>query len=100
MRDKELIIELIRQDLKHNQLVYGLERIGLEGARLHHLEIYDMIHRFMEVPEGLVGNRWGMTYANFMKDAVNYPITPKGDSLTPLAYACYTQLKEVLEESK
>ncbi|PKV51344.1 hypothetical protein ATE84_3419 [Aquimarina sp. MAR_2010_214] len=32
MKNKELIIEVIQQDLKHSQLLYGLDEIGLCGT--------------------------------------------------------------------
>lgn len=49
----ELIIELILQELKHNQLVCGLERLNLDAGYSHYLGILDLIQRLMDVPEEL-----------------------------------------------
>ncbi len=32
MTQKDLIISLLQQDLKHSQLVMGLDRLGLEAS--------------------------------------------------------------------
>jgi hypothetical protein len=36
---EELVIELILQDLKHNQLIYGLDRLNLDAGYCHFLGI-------------------------------------------------------------
>ncbi|MEX2568239.1 MAG: hypothetical protein WD431_19995 [Cyclobacteriaceae bacterium] len=48
-----LLIELILQDLKHNQLILGLDRLNLDAGYCHFLGILDLIKRLMGVPEEL-----------------------------------------------
>ncbi len=50
---EELVIELILQDLKHNQLIYGLDRLNLDAGYCHFLGILDLVQRLMKVPEAI-----------------------------------------------
>ena len=43
MKKQEIILNLIQQDLKHNQLVIGLDKLGLEGSDIHNLRILEMV---------------------------------------------------------
>lgn len=95
MENKELIINLIQQDLKHNQLLLGLKNIGLGRGDLHYLRILDIVCKLMDVPEGDIADRWGAVYSSIMEDAINYEITSSGESLRSLAEACYSQLKAI-----
>ena len=61
MSDKELIINLIQQDLKHSQLVLGLDELGMEASDKHCLEILDIVANLMKVPEGNVEYDWCMS---------------------------------------
>ncbi|GAB5418847.1 MAG: hypothetical protein Crog4KO_01720 [Crocinitomicaceae bacterium] len=66
MQNKELIISLIEHDLKHHQLVTGLDNIGLEAFDKHLLELFDVIYDLMELPES-AESKWGKTYTKYMK---------------------------------
>ncbi|WP_438712057.1 hypothetical protein ACSTS3_06200 [Aquimarina muelleri] len=99
MKNKELIIELIQQDLKHSQLLYGLDEIGLCGTELYFLEISEIVYRLMNVSSGEMGDHWMETYMNFMRDTVNYEISHSIDVFKPLAYACYIQLELIVLNS-
>ncbi len=105
MKNKELIIELIQQDLKHSQLLYGLDEIGLCGTELYFIEISEIVYfieiseivcRLMNVPSGEIGDHWMETYMNFMRDTVNYEVSHSIDVFKPLAYACYVQLELIV----
>ena len=52
MSNKELIISLIQQDLKHSQLVLGLDELGMEASDKHCLDILDIVYNLMQVPSG------------------------------------------------
>lgn len=93
MKNKELVLNLIQQDLKHCQLLYGLESIGLDGGGAHHLGILELIAKLMKVPSGQINERLSTVYIDFMEDAVNY----RSESLKPLARKCYRQLKALLK---
>ncbi|WP_226334505.1 hypothetical protein [Echinicola marina] len=76
----ELIIKLIHQDLKHNQLVQGLNNLDLDAGHRHHLGIMDLVKRLMEVPEHLE-NDFLDTYMSYMGRCIDYPISSLGEEL-------------------
>lgn len=96
MDHQNLIITLIQQDLKHNQLVVGLMNMGLDSSGLHYLEIINMVSDLMNVPEGEIENDWGEIYVKYMNESVTYDVTVSTSSLRTLAETCYQELKEVL----
>ena len=98
MNNKELIINLIQQDLKHSQLLSGLEKIGLDGTDLYYLEMSEIIAKLMKVPNGRkIGDLWGETYIAFLHEAIRYKVTSRGETLKPLAIACYGRLQTIIE---
>lgn len=99
MKNKELLINLIQQDLKHNQLVIGLDKIGLEGSEMHNLRILEMVSKLMKVPKTLQED-WTKAYMLCMEEAVNYQITNRGESLKPLAEVCFNRLKQLIKKSE
>jgi len=62
----ELITELILQDLKHNQLVVGLDRLNLDAGCYHYLGILDLIQKLMGVPDKLM-DEFAATYMDYMQ---------------------------------
>ncbi len=96
-KNEQLIIDLIQQDLKHCQLVYGLEQLGLQGSSIHHLDILEIIYQLMQIPREKKNDYLAETYAAFMSMATEYEITPLGESLRPLARDCYHRLKYLVE---
>ena len=99
MEKELLIIDLILQDLKHNQLLTGLEKIGLNGSDTHYLGILEIVFQLMKVPEQ-IANDWGELYVKFMNQAIHYEITSstKKETLKPLAEVCYRQLKVLIKD--
>lgn len=53
MKNKDLIVSHIQQDLKHHQLVLGLDNIGLQAGEKHHLELLNVVYDLMEVPQSV-----------------------------------------------
>lgn len=97
MKTKELIISLIQQDLKHTQLVVGLDNVGLEASDKHHLQILEIIAKIMQVPEGNIEDNWGQVYYRLLQEAKYFQITHTHDSLREYAVLCYRQLKLFIE---
>ena len=85
---EELLIELILQDLKHNQLIYGLDKLNLDAGYCHFLGILDLVQRLMEVPEERM-DWFADTYMDAMHRALDFPITRSGEELRALAMECY-----------
>jgi len=96
MSDKELIISLIQQDLKHCQLILGLDGLGLEASDKHSLEIFDIIADLMQVPEGQVESNWAGVYLSYMSECSEVEIQHMTTPMKPYAISCYDELCEVL----
>lgn len=84
-------------DMKHNQLVSGLEDIGLDGRGLFDLGALEIILKLMEITEGNVEDRLCAMYVSFIDEAANYEITDRGESLRPLAELDYWQLRAFVD---
>ena len=106
MQNKELVISLIQQDLKHHQLIIGLENISSKAGRKAgalirngsdlHLDILDLWFDTMKVPES-VEMDWGKTYTNYMNKALRYKIDATAEGIRQLAELCYTHLKCIVD---
>lgn len=96
MSEKELIISLIQQDLKHSQLIVGLDRLGLEASERHCLQILDIVANLMRVPEGHTELDWGKIYITYMAECDGLEIEYTADSMRPFAESCYDDLCEIL----
>ena len=101
MQYEDLIIRVIQQDLKHNQLTAGLRRAGLQGDDIYYLGILELVSDLMEVPKGYnIEDRWTELYISFMDEAIHFKISDQSDSLRPLAEICYRQLKTLIEQNQ
>lgn len=96
MGNKQLIVRLIQQDLKHCQFLNELNRVGLGGNDKHDLALLDIIYDLMNVPQSIEID-WGQVYAQYVHAAKKYPITEASDSLRPLAKKCYKHLKCIVD---
>lgn len=96
MKNKTLIIALIQQDLKHHQLILGLDNIGLQAGGKHHLEILDIVYDLMQVPQS-IEMEWGMTYTNYMNKALRHKIQATSEGLKQPAELCYTHLQCIVD---
>ena len=76
----ELVIEMILQDLKHNQLVLGLDRLNLDAGYCHYLGILDLIQRLMGIPNELMDD-FSAIYMAFMQRGLEFPISRSGEEL-------------------
>jgi len=99
MNNKELIISLIQQDLKHSQLVIGLDKLGLGASDRHCLQLLDIIAKLMNVPEGNVEIDWGKRYISLMSASVNFDIQSNSDDFLSYAEDCLVELSKVLNSS-
>ena len=89
MSEKELIISLIQQDLKHCQLIVGLDQLGLEASDKHGLELLDIVADLMHVPAGNAEFDWGRIYVTYMSECAGVEIESTSASLRPFAESCY-----------
>ena len=99
MSNKDLIINLIQQDLKHCQLILGLDDLGLEASEKHSLEMFDIIADLMQVPEGHIESNWARVYLAYMSESREVEIEHMTTPMRPYAISCYDDLCEVLKNA-
>ncbi len=95
MTQKQLIISLIQQDLKHSQLVLGLDQLGLDASDNHCLELLDIIAELMKVPEGEMEIVWEKKYVSLMAEAGQFDAKDTRATLRAYAEECYGELRRV-----
>ncbi|MCH2231324.1 MAG: hypothetical protein MK105_13365 [Crocinitomicaceae bacterium] len=96
MSNRELIISLIQEDLKHSQLIVGLDELGLSASEKHCLRILDIVANLMQVTEGHIEFDWGRTYITYMADCTGGTVEDSSDSMRPYAESCYDELIKIL----
>lgn len=74
--EREKIIQLIAEDIKHNSLLNGLNSIGLTDNDRYTLSIDLLVADIMGYPKSKVPDQWLDTYHQTMLDIPNN-ITPK-----------------------
>lgn len=74
--ERDKIIRLIAEDIKHNSLLNGLNSIGLTDSDRHTLSIDLLVADILGYPKGKVPDMWLETYHQTMFDTSNN-ITPK-----------------------
>ena len=102
VNNEELIIILILQDLKHNQLTYGLQKLCLE-PEIHCLEIIEVVAQLMGIEKEKISDQFREIYYSFLKQAPDIKISANGEELKPLAEKCYyliSSCQEIEERSK
>ena len=91
MNKQHLIIRLIRQDMKHTQLVEGVCRAGFETDR-HHLQLMEIVAELMDIPENGLTETWVETYMDYLGKAALFSLDSCGRDLDMLAKECYGEL--------
>ncbi|SFT89156.1 hypothetical protein SAMN04489724_2597 [Algoriphagus locisalis] len=94
--NKDLLIEeLILQDLRHMQLIYGLEAIGFNEESFHSLELSYCIADLMGFKgEDLIDGFFTVYWDNLEK-CKDFEMTYSRENLRPLAKGCYLELKKL-----
>lgn len=96
MTQKDLIIALLCQDLKHSQFLLGLDDLGLSASDKHSLELFDIIAKLMHVPEGEAESNWARVYLTYMSESREVAIEHTSAPMLPFAVECFEDLREVL----
>jgi len=96
MSNKDLIISLIQQDLKHSQLVLGLDELGMNASDKHSLEILDIVFNLMQVPDGEIEYDWCRLYVTYMQECKTVGVTHTSETMKPFAEACYNSLVDII----
>lgn len=93
--NKPLIIQLLITDLKHEQLIAGLSRLGFESD-LHSTDLWCIVAELMGIPEKDRSTEWFECYMDFLGKAGKDPIKDGKDHLLSLAESCYEALVPVI----
>jgi hypothetical protein len=94
--NKELLIEnLILQDLRHMQLIYGLESIGFVEEGFHSLDLSFCVAELMEIRGEESIDRFFPVYWDQLRKCKDLEMTYDRENLRPLAKESYLRLKEL-----
>ena len=88
---KALIVQLIQADLKHNQLVGGLQSIHLE-TDMYFLGLHKAVAQLMGIT-GDIPDQWFAIYDHYLENAHRHEVSSEADSLLPIAEECYNLLR-------
>jgi len=93
--NEHLVIQLLIQDMKHEQLIRGMQSLGF-NSNVHGSNISTIVAGLMGIKEDDISWEWMDVYMSFIKQATNYEITDTGSSLQQLANTCYSCLLEIV----
>jgi hypothetical protein len=91
METKEIIIELIKQDMYFNQYIEALSNLGIE-IHDYQLELMEVIVKLMNKTEAEITDEWVEKYVLEIEKSKHVPITERGQNLYPLAKESYREL--------
>ena len=97
MKKKELITQLIRQDLKYHKLVNGLTQLGFEDDGTYQLDNHDIISQLMGLPKESMSDTWNELYHSFMQDANQVDFQQLDGEIDLIAAKCYKMLKSMVK---
>lgn len=90
MENKALILTIIQADLKHNQLISGLDSLHLHTDS-YFLGLHKVVSQLMGLGED-TSDQWFDIYDSYLKEAHTHPISDSPDSLLLVAEECYNLL--------
>ncbi|MEL6560270.1 MAG: hypothetical protein AAFQ94_18925 [Bacteroidota bacterium] len=97
MKNKKLIIQLIKQDLKHRKLVSGLAQLGLEDHNTYDLEILEIIEELMQVKDGELSDTFTAVYYSFMQEVIKVDVQELDAHISAIANQCYDMLDALMK---
>jgi hypothetical protein len=99
MDHQNLIIYMIKQDLRQMQLLKQLQKVGMD-VEPHYSDIMTVVGRMMGLAEKGISDQFSGLYNSFMEEADKYEMNGTGSHLTILASKCYHTLKSCIEIEK
>ena len=97
---KNIIIHLIQQDLRHNQLLRGLEKLQLHCGECYELDIRRSIALLMGLPNGRIPDRFLQLYDTLMSECLHLPPDEHPEAFRQLAVYCYEQLYQIVTNNQ
>lgn len=99
MNTRDLIIRLIQQDMKHNQLLAGLHHINLSTAGLYSLNIIGIVADLIDIKIDS-SHPCVKMYNTYLERAHRFKVIEDGANLLPIARECYECLLICFELGK
>lgn len=94
--NKSLILQLLICEMKHEQLLMGLQHAGFDITG-RSLDIMDVVAELMGIPYDDLTDEWGMLYVSFMRKVRPWGMDGEEEYLKGYADACYTFLRDCWE---
>ena len=92
MNNKELIVHLIREDMRFNQFMAALRKLGIEIYG-HDPDFMSLIGKLLQVKEAAYDS-WMELYVTEINKCESLPIEPLGRNLYTQSVKCYDLLVE------
>ena len=96
--NKDLAITLIQADLRHNQLISGLESLDFE-TNSYFLDLHKPVAQLMGLGD-TASEQWFQIYDHYLQKAHKYPVSSSPNSLRSVAEECYNMLLAYAEIEK
>jgi hypothetical protein len=102
MNNKNLIIQLIIQELKHHRLILGLRNLGFESD-IDSFSLFEIILPLLGIEVGPDQDYTGVleklynTYYEYLDKVEEYPINSLNKDLEPLAKISYESLINIIK---
>lgn len=92
MNMKEIIIPVIIEDMRFNQYISALWKLGIEVYGFD-LDLMSVVADLMNIQREDMTDSWMELYVTELSKSRNLPIEPLGKNLYSLAEECYESLK-------
>ncbi|MBN1118063.1 MAG: hypothetical protein JXA77_12705 [Bacteroidales bacterium] len=92
MEDRIDIIELIKEDMRFNQFIAALRKLGIEVYEFD-LDLMSIVAKLMKISYDAMTDSWMELYVTELSKSECLPIEPLGKNLYSLAEECYETLK-------
>ena len=89
----EVIVEIIRQDMRINQYLSALRKLGIEIYNLD-IDLTHIVARLMNLDNEKITDSWIELYTTKLMECKRLPLKSLGQNLYPLAKECYNALLE------
>jgi hypothetical protein len=87
----EIIIEIIKQDMRYNQYIAALRKLGIEIYDFD-LDLLSIVAKLMKVKDEDMTDSWMELYVTKLSKCENLSIESLGNNLYPLAEESYNAL--------
>ena len=94
--NKEVIINIIVQDMRLNQYKNRLKKLGIEVYG-YDPDFIGIVAKLMELPDEMFNDNWVDLYAKWISKCDRLTIMPDCKNLQPLAQNCYTALLKFMK---